>query len=283
MDHYAGWFHKTRLADGVMEPPMWYPPELPDDKETILILAGDLWMGTKWIEYAGYSWIMKVASRFKQVLVVLGNHDYWPQGDITILNGGDKCNAMLQDHGLYNVHVLDSSVFEIDDIVFVGATLWTDMKKYDPLVMHNMTNFMAYDGKSAYSTGDGGEWSRFTSQKWVMHHDRQRDYIKHVVKSNPDRRVVVITHHIPVLGLNDPRFNGDVSNAYYESDLSEFILDHTNITHWFCGHTHHASDTMIGDMRIYLNPVGYQGEHLEQQGLVKHEVIEIEPFKWDEK
>jgi hypothetical protein len=32
---------------------------------------------------------------------------------------------------------------------------------------------------------------------------------------------------------------------------------------------------MFGDTRMYMNPVGYQGEHREQQQLVKHEVLTI--------
>src|ERR1035437_1024565 len=97
LDHYSS------RASSKFEKAFWYPPELPDDKDTTLILAGDLWMGTKFIEWAGLCWIGIVAKRFKEVLIVLGNHDYWPMGDLTITKGGDKCNAMLQDYGLLNV------------------------------------------------------------------------------------------------------------------------------------------------------------------------------------
>jgi predicted phosphohydrolase len=268
-DHYA------QYASSKGESAFWYPPELPDDKDTILILAGDIWIGTKFIEWAGFSWITKVAARFKQVLIVLGNHDYWPQGDLSILKGADKCNAMLQDRCLFNVHVLDCDIWTLDDTIFVGATLWTDMNKRDPLAMHNMTNFMSFDGKIQYDTGANGTWSRFTSQKWVDLHDKHAKYIEFVVRNNSDKQIVVITHHLPTYAACDPLYAADMSNAYYASELSDMILDNENIKYWFCGHTHNTSDIMIGDCRVINRSVGYAGEHKEQEGLIPHDVIEI--------
>lgn len=254
---------------------MWYPPELPDDKETILILAGDIWEGTKFIEHAGHSWIGNIAHRFKHILIVLGNHDYWPcKQDITIKDGSVKLNSMLQDYGFFNVTVLDCDTFEIEDTLFIGATLWTDMKKGDPIVMHNMSNIMAYDGKIAYETGQNGAWTRFTSQKWIVEHDRHRRYIEHVVKQNQNKKLVVITHHLPLSMLSDPYYKGEMSDFYYHSDLHDIIMD-ANITMWVFGHSHYNTDQVWFGTRFKSNCLGYQGEHFEQQEYVKHEVIEI--------
>lgn len=250
---------------------------LPDDKDTVLILAGDLWIGTKWIEWAGLSWISKVAPRFKEVLVVLGNHDYWPQGNITIKNGGDKCNALLQDMGLDNVRVLDMNTHQIENVLFVGATLWTDMNQANPFIMHQMNEVMAYDGKVAFETGEGGQWSRFTSQKWIYTHYRHREYIRQVAKQNPDNDIVVITHHTPLHQVLHPyyRQQNQFTNFYYSSDLSELILDHPNIKHWLFGHTHYQQEWQLEHCRLTNNAVGYTREMMEQHKLVKHEVIEV--------
>lgn len=253
----------------------WYPPALPNDKETTLILAGDIWIGSKFIFHGSDSWIGNVAQHFKQVLIVLGNHCYWPMGDLTIKNGGNTCNAMLQDMCLFNVHVLDCDTFQNGDVLFVGATLWTDMNKYDPLTMHRMSTDMNYDGKIAYETGPNGLWSRFTSDRWIKEHRRHRDYIKHVVEQNRDKKVIVITHHIPLLTLGDPNYLGDARNGYYHSDLSDLILDNENIKLWAYGHTHHQNDVTLEHCRLINNCVGYSSEHMEQQNLVKHEVIEV--------
>lgn len=234
-------------------------------------------MGTKFINYCGYSWIGEVAPKFKQVLIVLGNHDFWPiqGGNLTILNGANKCNALLQDMCLFNVKVLDMDTHTDGDYLFVSATLWTDMNKADPLAMYNMSNFMRYDGKCAYDTGPNGAWSRFTSEKWVQLHYKHRDYIKHMVEQNRDKKVIVITHHIPLIHLGDPVYINHPATAYYVSDLSNLILDHPNIKFWTCGHSHISNDLVFGETRMYMNPVGYLSESREINGFVKHEVIEI--------
>jgi predicted phosphohydrolase len=269
LDHYA------HGASSKGDKAFWYPPELPDDLDTTLILAGDLWIGTRFIEWAGFSWIGTVANRFKQVIVVLGNHDYWPMGDLTVTKGGDKCNALLADMHIDNVIVLDCDTFMIEDVMFVGATLWTDMNNGDPLAMYNMTQFMTYDGKCKYITGANGEYEKFSSFKWVQTHTKHRDYIKYVVEQNRDKKIIVITHHLPLASLGDPRYIGDNSNCYYSSDLSNLILDNPHIVLWCYGHTHHQKDTMMVSTRLINNCVGYAGEQYERQGLVKHKVIEI--------
>lgn len=277
LDHYSGYDAKNG------RPILWYPPPLPDDKETTLILAGDLWTGTRFIEFGGFSWIGYVAQQFKQVLIVLGNHDYWPRNhQLCIKGGGDKCNGMLQDCGLFNVKVLDMGTHEDGDFLFIGATLWTDIDKNDALAMYNMTRFMNYDGKCAYETGPGGQWSRFHSDKWVHTHDRHKAYIKRVAEQNRDKKIVVITHHVPLLGIGDPMYFGQASNAYYMSDLSDLILDNDNILMWCHGHTHYQHQTRFpawadenNGCLIINNCVGYKDEHMEQQGLIRHEVIEL--------
>lgn len=272
LDHFDGRFNAI-----TGKPVLWYPKPLPDDKETTLILAGDLWIGTRFIEFAGYSWIQDIANQFKEVFIVLGNHDYWPGNhSLTIVGGGDKCNGMLQDCGLFNVHVLNMDTIIRDDYLFVGCTLWTDMKRGDPLIMYNMPQFMRYDGKIGYEHFTNGEgFTRFSSQKWVDTHAKHRDYIKHVAHHNPDKKIVVITHHIPLTHLGDPSYINDESSYYYFSDLNDLILDNPNIVGWFFGHSHVGQDEIIGNTRLYSNPVGYVGEHREQYNLVKHEVIEI--------
>jgi len=258
----------------------WVPPVLPDDSETTLILAGDIWTGTNFIQSRSEnrvtSWISEVAPRFKTVLIVLGNHDYWPgANDITIKKGAVKCADMMVDMGITNVRVMDCDVYEDEGVLFVGATLWTDMDKVSPLAMYNMPGCMYYDGKIAYETSPGGGWKRFTSEVWITEHMRHRDYIKHVVEQNRDKTVVVITHHLPLLTIGDPNYNGDSSNAYYMSDLSEFILDNEHIAYWFYGHTHYQKETLLGKTKLVNNCVGYKAEFKERNGLVSHNCIEV--------
>jgi predicted phosphohydrolase len=272
-DIHLDWYAEQASAKG--EDAFWYPKELPDDKDTILIIAGDLWVGTKWIQWAGFSWIGTVAKRFKQVLVVHGNHDYWPAGRTTVLNHTAKCRELIEELAIDNVQIMDRNTYEIDDVIFVGATLWTDMNRANPIDMQNMPYLMVPDGKIVWETAQEGRYSKFTSQRWVQMHYKHKDYIKLVTEQNKDKKIVVITHHIPVLHCGDPAYNGNASNAYYMSDLSEFILDNPHIKFWFHGHSHFQHETMLGETMIINNCVGYASEHCEQEGLVQHKVFEV--------
>ena len=205
----------------------------------------------------------------------MGNHDYWPQGDLTIKKGGDKCNAMLHDMGLHNVKVLDCDTYEDGEFLFVGCTLWTDMNDLDPFTMYNMTNCMRYDGKIAYETGGSIGYSKFTSEKWIQTFFKHRDYLKIIAEQNKDKKLIVLTHHLPLRILSDPRYSMTDSDGYYSSDLSDFILDNPHIKMWFYGHTHFQYDKMFEQCRMLNNCVGYESEHNEYMRLVKHEVIEI--------
>jgi predicted MPP superfamily phosphohydrolase len=266
---------------------MWYPPKMPDDSETTLILAGDIWIGTHFIAHAEDSWIGNVSQHFKRVLVVLGNHDYWPtEKYLSIKAGAQKCRDLLAHLGIMNVFILDCDVLEVEDVLFVGCTLWTDMNKGDPLTMFNMPNSMHYDGKIAYETGlkslnlqtnsySQMGWSRFTSEKWVQTHYKHRDYLKIIFEQNKDKKIVAITHHLPLLTLNDPRFAGHHANHYYSSDLSDLILDNPHVKLWFYGHTHYQQELLFGETLLVNNCVGYKSQGFEQMHLVKHKVFEV--------
>lgn len=275
LDHYFARGVPFNPTTGEMM--VWKPPKLEDDKDTILVIAGDLWIGSRFIEWAGYSWIAEVSKQFKEVVITLGNHDYWPTNHgLEIVNAGDKLNAMLLDYGFHNVTVLDMTTKQIDDVLFVGATLWTDMAKEDPLAMHMMPRFMCYDGKITFVADEGGSgWARFTSEKWVEIHRKHKKYIELVASQNRDKKIVVVTHHAPLNTLIDPQFEGHFSNAYFASDLSDLILDNPNIALWVFGHVHLQRDTMMVNTRIVNNCVGYPGQHFEQLNMVKHEAIEV--------
>lgn len=275
LDHYFARGVPFNTQTGEMM--VWRPPKLETDKDTILVLAGDVWIGTRFIEWAGYSWIRDMSMQFKEVVIVLGNHDYWPVNHgLHIVAAGDKANAMLMDHGIFNVTVLDMSSVIIDDVVFAGATLWTDMNKSNPMAVHMMPRYIAYDGKITYDVDEGGShWSRFTSSKWIDTHYKHREFFRKVAEENRDKKIVCVSHHAPLNTLIDPEFTGDWTNAYYASDLSELIIDNQNIALWAYGHVHNQRDTMLMNTRLVNNCVGYPGQHFEQLNLVKHEVIEV--------
>ncbi len=248
----------------------WTPPHLDTDKDTVLILSGDIWEGIKPVLWGHFSYLKELSYRFKYILVVPGNHDYWGESIKSLV---PKANNLLKDMNVQNVKYMDKDCFKVDDVLFVGTTLWTDMNKMNPLAMFDMPRIMRPDSKIIYQTFET-YIDRFTSQKWVQEHYDAVDYIKMMCELNRDSKIVVITHHAPLNMLTDPAYEGDLSNAYYSSDLSNLILDNENIILWTYGHIHYQRDVKFEHCRIVNNCVGYLDE-LGVNERVKHEVIEI--------
>lgn len=239
-------------------PEFWVPPELPTDKDTVLVLAGDLYNGLKSILI-----IKTFNDRFKAVIIVLGNHDYYNQ-NIHKLNQEYKDELIFQE--MNNVHLLDSDEILIDDVLFVGSTLWTDMNKGDPYTAIVAPNYMQPDfGLIHEGELTSDEYiirkKKFQVDTWLTLNKKHYQYITSIVESNPDKKVCVVTHHgCTFKGVDEKFEHGLVGNGFFFSEYGMYMADHPNIKAWIHGHTHSPVDLMVGETRVVANPFGYPGE-----------------------
>lgn len=135
------------------------------------------------------------------------------------------------------------------------ATLWTDFKKNDPLVMNAFPSYMN-DAKLIKKRA--GDPQSIATQLYNQH-VRHFQYIK---DKQPD---IVMTHHAPSFQSMVEAFKHEFpSNYYYFSDYDQFIEDNPKIKLWVHGHTHAKKDYMIGSTRIVCNPLGYPSEQKVQ-------------------
>ena len=74
-------------------------------------------------------------AKYKKVFYVLGNHEHY-HGKYH--KTWHELIAEMPD----NVEVLEQQTKEIDGVLFIGATLWTDCNKGDPLTLHALTDMM---------------------------------------------------------------------------------------------------------------------------------------------
>ena len=203
------------------------------------------------------------ALRFPHVLYVMGNHEHY-HGDFA--TSGKIIKEELAQYA--NVHLLDQETKVIDDITFIGGTLWTDMNKEDGITLMHMKNMMNdfccvknSSRKRHYRDTLGNphsQASNFTPDDAVEDHKKMLEYIKIMVEGKHDQKIVVVGHHAPSKASTHPRYvNETIMNGGYSSDLSEFILDHPQIKLWTHGHTHENFDYLIGSTRIVCNPRGY--------------------------
>jgi len=200
-----------------------------------------------------YRFMAEECAKYREVIYVMGNHEHYGfQYQKTYAH----IAANLPD----NVTLLEDQTHTIDDVTFVGATLWTDMNREDDLTMYHMRTMMNDYRQITMFNSAKSIYHRLTPEKTVEDHRRSRDYIRMVVEDRPDQKFVVVTHHAPTKVSTHPRYTNDtIMNGAYSSDLSEFILDHPQIKLWTHGHTHDPFDYMIGSTRIVCNPRGYSG------------------------
>lgn len=196
--------------------------------------------------------LKRCSFQFPHVIYVAGNHEFyhfrWNQ-TLSVLS--EECQKFS------NVYFLENGWKKIDDVIFLGGTLWTDMNRGDPLTLHAVRDMMN-DFRIIRKENEG-----YTSLKPYDTVQRHRDtlrFIKDTINLKQSEKYVVVGHHAPSkLSTHKQYRNETLMNGAYSSDLSEFILDHPQIKLWTHGHTHHPFDYTIGETRVVCNPRGYEG------------------------
>lgn len=222
-----------------------YLPPIPTDLETVVIIAGDLGLAHR--QETWLNALHLLSERFLAVVYVEGNHFFYKNnffGRIHELKG----MVTLPD----NVHFLENESVEINGVVFIGATLWTDFNSGDPesmlLARGKMSDF------HVITTSDG---SKLTPLNTLKLHAESKKYIFDTLQANSGKRSVVVTHHgISPLSIHN-RYQGNLLNGAYITDLTAKVAKHgPNL--WIHGHTHDSFDYMIGRTRVIVNPFGYK-------------------------
>jgi Icc-related predicted phosphoesterase len=199
----------------------------------------------------------QVASEFKHVVYVAGNHEFY--------DGKWEKSLEILRHFLQNfsnVHFLEREHVILDDVVFMGGTLWTDMNKGDPLTLHATQDLMQ---DFSLIRNDALGYRKLRASDTVVRHRETLGYFKVLADIYRDQKIVMVTHHAPHQKSIHENFVKDyLSNGAYASDLSEFILDRPQIKLVTHGHMHNNSDYMIGDTRVVCNPRGYTPDYLNK-------------------
>jgi hypothetical protein len=84
-------------------------------------------------------------------------------------------------------------------------------------------------------------------------------HIQKVADENPDKTLIVATHHAPSLQGVAPSQRTSRLNPAYFTDLHALIEAHPNIAVWVHGHTHVQTEYAVGACRVLSNARGYAG------------------------
>ena len=207
--------------------------------------------------------------QFPHVIYIMGNHEFYHGKFYAAVDYmRDECAKYP------NVYMLEQDMKIINDVVFVGGTLWTDMNRRDPLTMHAMKDMM---NDFRIVRNDQREYAAMSTLDVAIRHDKTLGYIKLIVQEHKDKKCVVVGHHAPSFkSVSEQYASQTLMNGGYASDLSEFIMDHPQIVLWTHGHMHQPFDYVIGETRVVCNPRGYENDgYSEQSGWNPDILLEI--------
>lgn len=224
----------------------------------VIVLAGDIHTGLN-----GIKWIRE-AFPAQPVIYVLGNHEFYGQkipkltDEIKLAAAGSK------------IHVLENGRVEIDGVVFLGATLWTDFRLNGDVVLAEVT---AQTGMNDFRRiRITPSYRRFRPADARRFHAESLQWLFQEVEEARGKEVVVVTHHAPSPQSISLRYRNDPLNPAFASNLEPFIAT-SKAALWIHGHIHQHSDYVVDSTRVIANPRGYPNE--SQIGFKPSLVVEI--------
>ena len=217
----------------------------------ILVLAGDIgYLGDD--NYQTHPFWDWVSENYQQVIVVLGNHEFYKFYDLSSMHDG------LIGEIRSNIHYYYNAVVHIQDIDIIVSTLWANITLEDAYITeHSVTDFR----RILY-----GE-DILTYADFNREHKRCLEFVKQSVADSTAKHIIVVTHHVPSFQLMSPEFLGSHINGAFTVELADYIAT-SGIDYWIYGHSHRNIDKTIGTTRCICNQFGYafHNEHLTFDG-----------------
>ena len=214
-----------------------HPMEVVGD---ILILAGDIgYIGDQ--NYARHPFWDWASANFRQVIVAMGNHEFYKFFDISTLEDGYK---LLIRH---NVAAYYNSVVSVDDIDIIVSTLWSEI----PLKEASYTEQVISDFRRILYEGEPLTFSDFNRE-----HHKCLAFIKSAVSESKVKHKIVVTHHVPSFQMLCPKFKDSNANGAFTVELEDYIRT-SGIDYWIYGHSHYNIDVRIGNTLCISNQLGY--------------------------
>lgn len=228
------------------------------DRADIIILAGDINLGTK-----GVKWI-KSAIKEKPVIYVLGNHEYYKGTYPKTLN------KIIESAKGSNIHVLENEYVMIEDITFHGATMWTDFSLFGNPRKHGMICQPVMNDYKKRRRDPS--YSKLRTIDTFQIHNKSIKWLEESLTLSSTEKNIVVTHHAPSIKSLPEKYKTDPISSAYASNL-EYMTERFNPDLWIHGHIHTPCDYNINKTRIICNPHGYISD--KYNGYQKELIVEI--------
>lgn len=241
----------------------------------VLVIAGDIAGDQKWTDEIFDFIKQKTKDKFKDYILIRGNHDFYTNLDKTW-----SYSLLTPDMDEF----IKCKFKKIGNVGFVCSTMWTPILDNIIGCRYMMNDFWCIKDWTPEKQTD--VFYKSVEDMWVT---MNRE------KNNVDS-FVIVTHHLPDYELTDVRFKKEYTMGNHENknkyDINEaFSVCHTHpkygnilrsfknefrVKLWAYGHTHVASKTYFDDTDTWFvcNPKGYASEK-ETSGFKYNNVLTI--------
>lgn len=175
----------------------------------ILILAGDIgYLGDQnYNRHPFWDW---ASENYKQVIVAMGNHEFYKFFDISTLDDGHV------QHIRHNVDAYYNRVISIEDTDIIVSTLWSEIPREEAA----FTERVISDFRRILYGGDLLTFADFNRE-----HRKCLDFIKSAVATSDARHKIVVSHHVPSFRMLCPKFKDSKANGAFIVELEDYIKE----------------------------------------------------------
>lgn len=248
----------------------------------ILVICGDLAV-VKITKEVLEKFFKYFSPKFKEIIFLCGNHCFYT---MTFVDTYKYLEKFFKDLNLSNIHYLENDEYVLDEnIIFLGSTLWSDIRAAKEFCTFLRIQLSISDYSQIWKIDE--EYAKYGYTKYmnIKVNDTQNlfdqnvKWLKEKLEKYKGKTVIVLTHHLPSFKLVAKKYEGDVINYAFASNLDYLFEKYPNIKYWICGHTHSSQDLMINKTRCLINPAGYfrdrEGFKIENEEYKNDAVVEI--------
>lgn len=209
-------------------------------KGEILVLAGDIgYLNDE--SYNRHPFWQWASDNYSQVIVCMGNHEFYKYYDIATLRDGECIEIRPNVRSYYN------GIVHMEGVDIIISTLWSTISLQDAFYTEQVIS----DFRRILCNGEILTFAEFNKE-----HKRCLEFIESSIAESNAVKKIVVTHHVPSYKMQNMKFVNNRASGAFIVELEDYIRD-SGIDYWIYGHSHYNVDVQIGKTLCVSNQLGY--------------------------